>query len=275
MSDSHSTAVTTAYRDAVAERLVEADRRRSALVAALVDGPPPGNDTIWEIARMLGFPNQGTFILVAAETAAGGEPPMPGLEARCRAIGLGSAWRAQPGYELGVLSCPRRQAAEHALDAIRAAATGRVGVSPAYDRLDQTSRALRYAHVALESLAPGTAAVRQLDDTPLTELVMNNLETTQRAVHRILGGVLSLPDDDRTTLLATARAWLHGHGSATETGKALYCHPNTVRYRMHRLEEFLRGPLDDPKIIAELAMALDALGTFPTMLEQRRVPPAP
>ncbi|MEV8069140.1 helix-turn-helix domain-containing protein [Streptomyces sp. NPDC085995] len=272
MSDSHATAVTTAYRDAVAERLVETDRRRSALVAALVDGPPSGSDTVWEIARMLGFPHQGTFLLVVAETVTSGDPPMPGLDAKFRAVDVGSAWRAQPGFELGVLSCPRRRSVEPVLDAVRAAATGRVGVSPVYDRLDQTSRALRYAHVALESLPPGAAAVRQLDDTPLTELVMNNLETTQRAVHRILGGVLSLPDDDRTTLLATARAWLEAHGSAADAGRALYCHANTVRYRMHRLEEFLRGPLDDPKIIAELSMALDALGTFPTMLELRHVP---
>ncbi|MEV5516074.1 helix-turn-helix domain-containing protein [Streptomyces flaveolus] len=272
MSDRHSTAVTTAYRDAVAERLVEADRRRSALVAALVDGPPAGSDTVWEIAHMLGFPSQGIFILVAAETATAGATPMPGVDARCRAIDVGSAWRAQPGCELGILSCPGQHAVQHALDAVRTTATGRVGVSPAYHRLDQTSRALRYAHVALESLPPGNPAVGQLDDTPLTELVMSNLDTTQRAVHRILGGVLSLPDDDRTTLLATARAWLEAHGSATEAGRALYCHPNTVRYRMHRLEEFLRGPLDDPKIIAELSMALDAVSTFPTMLGH---PPEP
>jgi DNA-binding PucR family transcriptional regulator len=51
---------------------------------------------------------------------------------------------------------------------------------------------------------------------------------------------------------------------------ALFCHQNTVRYRMHRLEEYLRGSLDDPKIVAELAMALDAVGTFPMLLDQRR-----
>ncbi|MEU3460397.1 helix-turn-helix domain-containing protein [Streptomyces sp. NPDC006733] len=275
MKDSYCTAVTTAYRDTLAERMVETDRRRSALLAALIDGPPPGSDTVWEIARMLGFPYQGTFILVAAEAVVVGDPPLPGLDAKCRAVDVGSAWRAQPGYELGVLSCPRGQAVELALEAVRASATGRVGVSPAYDRLDQTSRALRYAHVALESLPPGIAAVRQLDDTPLTELVISNLENTQRAVRRILGGVLALPDEDRTTLLATAQAWLDARGSAAEAARALYCHPNTVRYRMHRLEEFLRGPLDNPKIVAELSMAVDAVGAFPTLLGHHPVPHHP
>ncbi|MFE2439426.1 helix-turn-helix domain-containing protein [Streptomyces sp. NPDC059409] len=125
--------------------------------------------------------------------------------------------------------------------------------------------------LAVVPCRPGTTAVRRLDDAPLTELVMNNLETTQRAVHRILGGVLSLPEDDRTTLLATARAWLEASGSAAEAGRALYRHQNTVRYRMHRLEEFLRGPLDNPEIVAELSMAIDAVGTFPTLLEHPHV----
>ncbi|WTZ44750.1 helix-turn-helix domain-containing protein [Streptomyces sp. NBC_01390] len=276
MSDAHCQAVTAAYRDAIAERLVETDRRRSALIAALVDGPPPGDDTAWEIANMLDFPYRGTFLVVTAETASPGPPPLPGLDAKCRELRTGSAWRAQPGHEMGVLSCPTRQAAQHVLEVVRATATGRVGVSPAYLQLDQTPRALRYAQVALESLPVGAPAVRQLDDTPLTEMVMTNLETTRRAVNRILGGVLSLPETDRTTLLATARAWLDAHGSAAEASHALYCHQNTVRYRMRRLEEYLRGPLEDPKVVAELAMALDAIGTFPTLLEHQRAsgPPA-
>lgn len=191
---------------------------------------------------------------MTAEALTVGDPPLPGLDSQLRALDVGSAWRAHPSSETGVLSCPQRQPVERILDAVRAVATGRVGVSPLYDRLDQTSRALRYAQVAAQSLSPGSAAVRQLDDTPLTELVMHNLDTT---------------------LLATARAWLGAHGSAAEAGRALYCHQNTVRYRMHRLEEFLRGPLDDPRIVAELSMALDAVGTFPTLLEQRPLPRTP
>lgn len=274
LADVYSSALTDAYRETCAERMVETDRRRSALVSELIDGPSPSSDTVWEVARMLDFPFQGRFLVVTAEFPESGEPPLPGLDRRLRALDVGSAWRAQPGSETGLLSCPARQPLEEILAAVRTVATSRVGVSPLYERLDQTSRALRYAQVAAQSLTAESPAVRQLDDTPLTELVMNNLETTQRAVQRILGGVLSLPEEDRTTLLATARGWLEAHGSAAEAGRLLFCHQNTVRYRMHRLEEFLRGPLDDPKIIAELSMALDAVGTFPTLLKSNQVPTA-
>ncbi|MFD0328216.1 PucR family transcriptional regulator [Streptacidiphilus monticola] len=152
----------------------------------------------------------------------------------------------------------------------RGCATGRVGLSPVYQRLDQTMRTLRYAQVALESLPQGSAAVRQLDDAPLTGLVLANLDSTRRAVNRVLGGVLCLPDNERTTLLATAQAWLQAHGSAAEAAQALYCHPNTVRYRLRRLEEHLRGPLEDPLVLGELAVALDAVGTFPGLLHEHR-----
>ncbi|MFI7012362.1 PucR family transcriptional regulator [Streptomyces sp. NPDC050145] len=268
LADVYSSALTDAYRQACAERMVETDRRRSALVGELIDGPSLSTDTVWEIARMLDIPFQGTFLVVTAAGLSSGEPPLPGLDHRLGILGIASAWRALRGSETGVLSCPPRLPVDQALDAVRAVATSPVGISPVYDRLDQTNRALRYAQVAAESLPVGAPAVRQLEDTPFTELVMNNLESTQRAVRRVLGGVLSLPEEDRTTLLATARAWLEAHGSAAEAGRALYCHQNTVRYRMHRLEEFLRGSLDDPKIVAELSMALDAVGTFPMLLDR-------
>ncbi len=273
LSDIYSSALTDSYREAVAERMVETDRRRSGLVAALVDGESAaGSDTVWETARTLGFPYQGRFVVLMAEAVVAAEPPLAGLESRLRALDVGSAWRAQPGHEIAVLSLAGQQSTAAVLDAVRTCATGRVGLSPAYQQLDHTPRALRYAQVALESLPLGTAGVRQLDDTPLTELVMNNLDTTRRAVNRVLGGLLSLPEDERTTLLATARAWFKAHGSAAEAAQVLYCHENTVRYRIHRLEEYLRGPLDDPMIVAELALALDAVGTFPTLLEQHRPP---
>jgi DNA-binding PucR family transcriptional regulator len=54
-------------------------------------------------------------------------------------------------------------------------------------------------------------------------------------------------------------------GSAAEAGRLLYCHENTVRYRMRRLEEHLGGSLSDPTILAELAAAMQAIRTFPQL----------
>ncbi|MFI6151622.1 PucR family transcriptional regulator [Kitasatospora sp. NPDC051170] len=266
LADTYSTALTDSYRQAAAERMVEADRRRSALLAALLDGPGADGEEVWEIARLLGFPPQGRFLIAVAETLSPGRPPLPGLDHRLRALEVGTAWRAGPGSEIGVLSLPAHGDEQPVLAALQALSTARVGVSPRYRRLDQTHHQLRYAQVALDSLPPGQAAVRQLDDAPLTDLVLANLDSTRRAVNRVLGGLLSLPENERTTLLTTAQAWIKARGSAADAAQALYCHPNTVRYRMRRLQEHLRGPLEDPLVVGELAVALDAIGTLPDLL---------
>jgi DNA-binding PucR family transcriptional regulator len=149
------------------------------------------------------------------------------------------------------------------IDALRAAATARVGISPAYCRLEDTPRALRFARAALESMPEERADVRQFDDTPLAELAMGSMDTTRRVVHRVLGNVLCLPEDERTTLLDTAAAWLSAGGSARDAARTLYCHENTVRYRMRRLEERLGHDLANPTTMAELAAALSAVRMFP------------
>lgn len=51
----------------------------------------------------------------------------------------------------------------------------------------------------------------------------------------------------------------HG-GSAERTGAALYCHPNTIRNRLRRLQELTRRDLADPWQMSEVAAALQAYG---------------
>ncbi|MGW0358768.1 hypothetical protein A5780_05995 [Nocardia sp. 852002-20019_SCH5090214] len=264
MADDYSTALTESYRAAVGEAMILADRRRSALVAALLNGPSDENHTAWEIAKLLDMPYDGSFLVVVAETPELGRPALPGLEERLRALDVASAWRAGPEHEIVILSCGRRRTDE-IRSLIAKFASARVGMSPPYSRLDRTPRALRFAKIAVETFEPDATGVRQLPDTPMAELVMGNLDTTRRFVRRVLGRVLTMADDDRSTLLTTAEAWLNARSSAAEAGRALYCHENTVRYRMRRLEERLDGELDDPATVAELAAALQAIRTFPEL----------
>ena len=61
-------------------------------------------------------------------------------------------------------------------------------------------------------------------------------------VRTVLGPILELPTQDRSSLLSTLQAWFDAGGSAVETGKRIYCHPNTVRYRLRRLRSTPAGP---------------------------------
>jgi hypothetical protein len=40
--------------------------------------------------------------------------------------------------------------------------------------------------------------------------------------------------------------------------KALFCHPNTVRYRLNRVTEHTGRSLTDPQAVTELSLALQA-----------------
>ncbi|TLF81177.1 helix-turn-helix domain-containing protein [Nocardia cyriacigeorgica] len=44
-----------------------------------------------------------------------------------------------------------------------------------------------------------------------------------------------------------------------DTGRELFPHPNSVRYRPHRIEEVTGRPLSDPRAVLELGAALRAL----------------
>ena len=266
VADEYSQALTEAYRQTVKQQLIADERRRSALVASLQNGTTRGQPTVWEIAKLLGMPFEGAFLVVVAAAPAAAEA-VPGLEVRLRSLEAVSAWRAEPEYDIGVVSYGTRRPVGEILAAISATPDCRIGVSPPYHRLDLTPRATRYAVVALEGLRPGAAGVNQLEDAPLSELMIGNLDTTRRFVQRVLGSVLRLPDDDRAMFLATAQAWLDARGSAAEAGRLLYCHENTVRYRLRRLEEHLGGSLGDPTTAGQLAAAMQAIRTFPHLRE--------
>jgi PucR C-terminal helix-turn-helix domain/GGDEF-like domain len=270
ISDEYSLALTDAYRRAVRRQLIADERRRSGLVAVLLNGGGRGQPTVWEIAKLLGMAFEGGFLVVAVGAPAGGA--VGELEERLRGLDVVSAWRAEPEHELGVVSFGTGMRVEEVLAAVRECSDCRVGVSAAYARLDLTPRATRCALVALEGLRPGTVGVNVFEDTPLSELVIGNVESTGRFVQRVLGGVLALPDDDRAMYLSTVQAWMQARGSAAETGRLLYCHENTVRYRLHRLEGHLGGSLNDPTTLAELAAAMQAIRTFPNLGAHTPVP---
>jgi hypothetical protein len=257
--------LTEAYRETVAAAMRAADRHRSAVVQALVTGEVSAEATVWEIAKVLGMPFEGTFLVVVAESAAIGGEPLAGVEARLSPYDAASAWRLQPEFEVGVISCGR-SGPDKILEVLAGAASGRVGVSPPYPTLDRTTHAMRLAQVAMASLPPGEAAVRQFDDTPLGSLVAADPDAARQLVERVLGKLITLPEEERTTLLSTVEAWLDARGSASEAGRELYCHPNTVRHRLHRVEEHTGRSLDDPRAVAELATALQALQVFPGLL---------
>lgn len=151
------------------------------------------------------------------------------------------------------------------VDTLRSLATSRVGVSPAFSRLDQTPRALHLARNALGAGRIGVAAVTVFDDSPVPMLVVSAPTTAAAISKQILGPILELSDSDRELLITTMAVYFEVDGSASQAAERLHCHPNTVRYRLRRIEKLAGRSFERKLDSAELYIALNALKQLPTL----------
>ena len=258
-----STELATAYRDARTELVLRQDQERSALVEALLEGRIADTATVWEAADLLRLPYQGVLVVVAAEVPAVARHALPRLESRLQVRGIGSAWQLLADLQVGIVSLRSRRNTPALVEILRSGAVARVGVSPVYTRLERTSEALHLARIALASSPAGDPMVNVFDDAPLPVLVASSPTTSDRITKTILGPLLDINPDERDMLLDTLAAFFAFQGSAIEAGKHLYCHPNTVRHRLRRIERHTGRSLQDPRSSAELFIALETLRRLP------------
>ena len=258
-----TTELATAYRDARTELVLRQDQERSALIAALLEGRIADTATMWEAADLLGLPYQGVFVVVAVEVPAVARHALSRLESRLHVRGIGSAWQLLADLRVGIVSLRSQRNTRVLVEILGSGAVARVGVSPVYTRLDRTSEALHLARIALASSPAGDPVVNVFDDAPLSVLVVSSPTTSYRITKTILGPLLDISPDEREMLLNTLAAFFAFRGSAVEAGKHLYCHPNTVRHRLRRIERQTGRSLADPRSSAELFVALEVLRTLP------------
>ncbi|WP_411576681.1 PucR family transcriptional regulator [Streptomyces mutabilis] len=99
----------------------------------------------------------------------------------------------------------------------------------------------------------------RFDDYPLAMVVAAAPAEAARLVQVTLGPVLDLPAGERSRLLRTLEHWFASGGSANATSQSLFVHPNTVRYRIRRVEELTGRSLSDPRTTADVGAALLAV----------------
>jgi hypothetical protein len=245
------------YRTELAARIRSEEQRRSALIQALLEGHL-SEPQVWEAADALRLPHQGPYVVIAARVAGAGEHGLTrGMEEGLQRQSITSAWRLLHDVEIGLASLPRpADQLDVLIDALAADSVGRVGISPLFDDLTGTSQALRLARVALRGAAgPGKVVVFGRDS--LSVAAASAPDVMARLSRAILSGLDNMPAEDRAILLDTFGAWLDHGGSADEAARTLYVHPNTVRYRLRRLEERTGRTLSDPRHVAELSLAFE------------------
>ncbi|MFC9392932.1 PucR family transcriptional regulator [Streptomyces sp. NPDC057027] len=257
LSGLYAEAVAVAYREAAAELTSQGQARRSALVAAVFTGVVTDR-TLWEAARELELPEHGPYAVAAAKAGAPGEEPLTGAETALRQANLPSAWRLLPDEQLALIALPTETAETTCLRILRRT-RARVGFSPRFDSLKDTPQALRFARLALAGLEGTGPGVARFDDDPLAMVVAAAPAEAAHLMEVVLRPVLDLPAAERSRLLRTLEHWFAAAGSASGAAGSLFVHPNTVRYRLRRVEELTGRSLSDPRAAADFGAALLAV----------------
>src|SRR5580693_794202 len=167
--DTFTQAMSTAYRQQLTAQILEREEERSALVEALLSHRITDSQSLWEAADLLRLPTTGPYVVVAAELPAIGKLGLPTIETKLSIRDIRSAWRLLPDLQVGIVHL-RGPVPSHTLGALvevlRQAATARVGISPPFHELAETSDGLRFARLAVTAKPLSDSLVAVFDDTP-------------------------------------------------------------------------------------------------------------
>ena len=261
--DTFTQAMASAYRQQLTAQILEQEEERSALVEALLSRRITDSQSLWETADLLRLPTTGPYVVVAAELPSIGKIGLPAIENKLAARDIRSAWRLMPDLHVGIVHVRIRDTISTLTAVLRHVATVQVGISPPFDDLAETSDALRFARLAVTGKPSADTLVTAFDDTPLAVAAVSAPEIMQKISSSVLHRLNELPTAERTILLDTFQAWLQEGGSANDTAAKVFCHPNTVRHRLRRIEELTDRSLSRPLDIAELCLAFEVEQRLP------------
>jgi DNA-binding PucR family transcriptional regulator len=135
-------------------------------------------------------------------------------------------------------------------------AGARVGVATANEGIAGFRTAYHLAVRTARTLDRGEVTVATVVDRLPEVLLEGSPEVTSILVREALGPLHALPEHQTEVLIDTLRALLAHDGSPTRAAEELYCHRNTVIYRMRQIEEVTRRRISNPRdrLLFDLAL---------------------
>jgi DNA-directed RNA polymerase specialized sigma24 family protein len=254
--------MTDAYHKESRETILSRERERSALVGAVLAGRVQDPEELRNVAEALWLPHDSRYVVAAVEVpGAGQQEKIRVVENRLSRAGIASAWRLLPDGQAvvaGIAAVGGAAGLQALTEVLAGAWEHRVGVSPQFDTLESARRALRFAKLAMAGAPRGSGDVTVFDQALVAVVAASAPDVLAEVAQAVLGSLNRLPDEEREVLVGTLRTWLACGGSTEATAKALFCHPNTVRYRLNRVTEHTGRSLTDPQAVTELSLALQA-----------------
>jgi len=252
-----ATALVAGYRDEQRRQLLAEPSRRAHLIDALLEGRAFDECRLREVAGYLRLPINGPFVVIAAQAPTVGDEPLPEIESKLRSLDMFSAWRLLPDLQVGIVHVKSDQKLDVIVALMSRTTTTRVGVSAAYEDLRDTPHALHIARTMLRGPTDPASSVAVFDGSVLATAAVSAPEVMVKTVGAALDCFGDLTDGDREMLFETFRVWQNSEASVSAVADRLFCHPNTVRHRLRRIEKRTGRSLSRPRDVAELCLAFE------------------
>ncbi|MBX6769223.1 MAG: helix-turn-helix domain-containing protein, partial [Actinomadura rubrobrunea] len=140
-------------------------------------------------------------------------------------------------------------------------------------RTEDAAKSLRWAREALplarRGILPSDRLIRCADHMP-TLVVFKDEELVRAIADQRLAPLQAVRPRHRERLARTLLACLQNGFNATEVAARLHVHPQTVRYRLHQLEQLFGDRLYAPEARLELEMVLTVWLSPPPDAEEDR-----
>jgi hypothetical protein len=225
------------------------DEECRRLLHLILERPQPPRRAIDELAELTGWSVPEEVTLVAVEAGPGGAPQLADAGILADLAG------AHPCLLIpGPADPERRPLLEKAMAGRRAA----VGLTVP---LADATQSLRWARRALSLIRAGIirgGGVAFCEDHMVTLWLMSDEPLLAQLARRQFGALDELTPLQRQRLTETFATWLETGGTATEVAHRLKVHPQTVRYRMRKLQKVLDVLVSDSDARFALELVLRA-----------------
>ncbi|MBC7374633.1 MAG: helix-turn-helix domain-containing protein [Frankiales bacterium] len=194
----------------------------------------------WVIALAIPAPQDLDVTALRGAARHGGVALLVGEATQCLVLVLGGSGAVQDAVELLVGLLP----------------AGPVVVGPMAQELLHAAPSVQEAIAGLAAVAGWPQAPRPVAAAALLaeRAVLGDEAARRRLVEEVYRPLEAAGGD----LLITAGAYLEGGGSVEGTGRALFLHPNTVRYRLKKLHDTIGFDLTNPRdgLVVRVALLL-------------------
>jgi hypothetical protein len=250
-------ALVAGHRDDQKRQLFGEASQRPLLIDFLLEGRLRDEWSVWEVASYLRLPSNGSYLVIAAEVRAVDSEPLADIESKLRSLDVYSVWRLLPDLQVGIAQVASAQKLDAIVALVSRMAVDRVGVSAPFNDLRDTPLALHFAKVTMRGGPNRTGPVAVFDGSILATAAVSAPDVMVKSVRTALECFSDLPDEEREILFETFQVWQGSDASVSAVADRLYCHPNTVRHRLRRIEKRTGRSLSRPRDLAELCLAFE------------------